>query len=212
MVTRKSPPSDQSTVEVRIIDFKLTGSDDALRESLQTISAAFGRQNVQVNRSLPAARTAQLPTATGNGAADEQEEEEQGDETVQDVQPKPAKEKKPSAPRKVPKIELLTDIRFDQVTPTLAEFFAEKNPQSDFKRYMVIAYWYLEYMKLPEINVQHFYTAYKFLNVPVPNDPSQVMRDLRARDTFSKGKETAHVFINHVGANAVQAMPKGAAA
>jgi hypothetical protein len=76
MVTRKSSPSEQSTVEVRIIDFKLTGSDDALRESLQTISNAFGGQNVQVKRSSTTARPTQIQASGVNSAGEAEPEEE----------------------------------------------------------------------------------------------------------------------------------------
>lgn len=195
----KTTPKNGETgkVKVRVIEFEMDGSDQSIADTMRTLAAAFsggGQGAVPVHRRL---KTDPAPALAGADAERKDELDGEYDSDVEDVVVKPFTVKKPRA--KVTTYEILDDIRFDQTAVSLVDFVAQYNLKSDLKRYLAIALWYKEELKLAEINVRHWYTAFKYLKWSMPDVPAQPIRDLRANKTLSKGTTTGHSFVNHIG-------------
>jgi len=107
-------------------------------------------------------------------------------------------------------MKLLTEINFNDVTPTLKEFAGTKMPKTDMHRYLVIAYWFKHYKSTPDVTPDHFFTAFRHLQWTVPTDPASPIRDLRhkRRTQLSSGATQGTSTINHVGEEIVLAMSK----
>lgn len=187
-------------VKFRVFEFEMDGTDESIQDTMKTLAAALTRGG---HGAVPVARRLKTdPPASMNGATEaepEDESTEDAESQVEDVFPKPAAS--PKKPKKVQTYEVLDDIRFDETPTRLVDFVAHYNLKSDLKRYLAIALWFKEELKLTEINVRHWYTAFKFLKWTIPNDPAQPIRDLRANKTLSKGSAIGHSFINHIGEN-----------
>ncbi len=198
----KAPPKApvSAKVKFRVFEFEMDGSDESIQDTMKTLAAALTRGG---HGAVPVARRLKTdPPAPLSGATEIEPDEEVTEEEetqVEDVVAKPAPALR--KPKKVQSYEILDDIRFDETSTTLVEFVARYNLKSDLKRYLAIASWFKDELKLHEINVRHWYTAFKFLKWTIPNDPAQPIRDLRANKTLSKGSGVGHAFINHIGEN-----------
>lgn len=214
MVTKKNIPGDQSTVKVRIIDFELSGSDDSLRESLQTIAAAFngGSQRVQVTRQS-SGRTAQLGNAQTQPGDDPdlQEEDETTETDIQDVQSRPASTRKPAASRKPPPVKVLSGISFTDVEPPLKAFFEAKNgAKNATAAYLVVAYWYKHHRGIEDLTPDHFHTAFRQVGFPTPRNIMTTIGELRRSSDgrLMAGAAPGTTAIHHLGENHVDALGK----
>lgn len=212
MVTKKSISNEQATVKVRIIDFELSGSDDSLRESLQTLAAAFNRngQSVQVARQLPVrphlTQNTQIGDIEGENEVDDESQQE-----VEDVQPKVSRAASPRKPPKPPVVKVLNNISFSTASPTLKEFYEAKAPGKNITaNYLVVAYWFKHHGGIEELTVDHFHTAFRHVGFATPKNALQPIRDLRNnRDgRFMSGATPNSCIINHLGENYVDALNK----
>lgn len=205
-MAKSGKPSEQSgKVKFRIIEFELEGSDTTLQDSLKNIAAAFLRSGTATSKPIKYENNRQLegdPSAAGDDVDVEVDSND-----IEDVASIP-KTKKSATSKKVSPAKILTDIRLDDVSPTLKEFCAKKSPSSDLSKYLVIANWFKHYKNLPDLTPDHFHTAYRFLGWSTPRDPAQPIRDLRhsRRGKFSAGSSPGTSTINHVGENSVTEM------
>jgi len=204
-MAKQPPKADQNgKMKVRIIEFELEGSDVSLQESLKSITAALSRPaaSAPVSRvtRIEAPKHANTSSTQSMDDAEEFEEAELVEEVEVDA-PASAAPKRTRKPTKAPTPTLLRDVRFDDVTPTFADFVAEKQPKSEMLKYLCVAYWLKTYKDIPEISIDHVYTAYRVMQWALPAAAVQPMRELAAnRDgRFSKGHEKGHYAINHVG-------------
>jgi hypothetical protein len=213
MASKKPTQTEQSTVKVRIIDFEMSGSDQSLQESLQTIAAAFSRggQTVQVSRRISTQNNNGLNNAATAESIDSVSDEQ--DETVIE-EPKiiasPAR-KSSSGSRKPPVVKVVHNVSFTDASPTLKEFYESKNPgKIVLSNYLVIAYWYKHYCGIEELTADHFHTAFRHVGFPTPKDARQPMRDLKnSRDGRMMSGPAPHTaIISHLGENTVDAMNK----
>jgi hypothetical protein len=209
MVTRKIPSTEQSTVKVRIIDFEMSGSDQSLQESLQTIAAAFsrGNQTVQVSRRLS------NNNVQGQSDSSDINPDVGGEESheIKDVEvrgPVPSERRSHTA-RKAPVVKILNDVVFTNTVPTLKEFYEEKRPGKVIKStYLVVGYWYKHHGGIEELTADHFHTAFRHIGFATPKDALQPMRDLKnPRDgRMMNGNAPNTSIINHLGENFVDAL------
>ena len=209
MVKHAKPAEGIGKVKIRFIEIDVEGSDASIQDSLRSLTAALNRSNA-----VPSARQLR-----GNGvkAVETEPEVEPADETedsevaeVEEVE-RPAKRTKPAGPTKVAVYSVLTDIKFDDVEPTLVEFAATKAPPSELAKYLVIAYWFKNIKGIANLKVEHFFTAYKVIGWKVPRNPALNMRELRAKrdQRLSAGSEDGTSVINHLGEGFVEKLPKG---
>jgi hypothetical protein len=204
-MAKQPPKADQNgKMKVRIIEFELEGSDMSLQESLKSITAALSRPSngasvTRVSRieALKQSNASSMPSVDDGDTVEEAEYVEEVD-----TQPAPAPAaKRPRKLSRAPTPTLLRDVRFDDVSPTFAEFIEEKQPKGDRSKYLCVAYWLKSYKEIQEISIDHVYTAYRVMSWALPAAAIQPMRELAAnRDgRFSKGHEQGHYAINHVG-------------
>lgn len=213
MASKKPTQTEQSTVKVRIIDFEMSGSDQSLQESLQTIAAAFSRggQTVQVSRRL----TTQNNSGLGSSVVAEGVEdavEEQDETIIEEAKTTTPQRKSSSGSRKPPVVKIVHDVSFTDASPTLKEFYESKNPgKVVLLNYLVVAYWYKHYGGIEELTADHFHTAFRHVGFPTPKDARQPMRDLKnsRNGRMMSGSAPHTAIISHLGENTVDALNKG---
>jgi hypothetical protein len=199
--------SSGAKVKFRVFEFEMDGSDESIQDTMKTLAAALtrgGQGPIPVHRRIKADTPASMAEADTDDESMEEEEIQ-----VQDVLPKTVQS--PKKTKKLQTYEILEDIRFDETAIALDDFVIQYSLKSDLKRYLAIALWFKDQLKLPEINVRHWYTAFKYLKWTIPNDPAQPIRDLRAKKTLSKGTSVGHTYINHIGEKDLQPLFKNAA-
>jgi hypothetical protein len=149
-----------------------------------------------------------LPAAVVEPAITEEDAHELEDDAGTQAEESPERKMSPARRSEVTRVEVLGELRFDDVSPTLKDFCAQKNPSSDYKKYLVIAYWFKHYKQMPEINVNHIHTAYRLMGWATPKAAAQPLRDMKRSKMgwLSKGKEKGAYTINHVGENEVNAL------
>lgn len=213
MVKPTKPNGDQpGKVKIRVIEFEVEGSDATMQESLKSITAALNRG---MTASPPPARNVRYvpPPAVSqlDGADHGEADAEAAESAVEDAQEvrAPAVARKTTTPRKLPTPKVI-EVSFSDVSPTLKSFAAEKKPENDLKRYLVVAYWFKHFKSITDLTADHFFTAYRHLGWVVPRDPGAPIRDLRhkKRTQFGGGKERGTCVINHVGEEVVLSMGK----
>ncbi|WP_243336869.1 hypothetical protein [Anaeromyxobacter soli] len=200
--------------KVRFVFLEIEGGSAALQETVRSFAATLARQ--------PPARTA-LPAAA-NGAGPTQAKaprmpaevditpavpppqgslfiEEEQIETETPVAPS-----RPKAQRAIPRPQVVPlDLTSGPVT--LEAYCAEKQPDSDYKRYLVIAAWLKDFRNIPSVTMNEIFTCYRHLKWPVPPDPAQPLRDLkRKHNLFDKVEGKGAYAINHLGENDVAKM------
>lgn len=203
-MAKKYQGTDQASVKVRIIDFEMSGNDESLQESLQTLAAALTRgQSMHVTRALP---PKQARVGATIDLAPEEDPEEDSEELAADLPRTPRKAT--STPRRPTAVSVLDGINFSDVTPTLKDFYNQKRPDSDLSRYLVVAYWYKHYRGIAELTVNHIHTAFRALQISTPRNATQPIRDLRAarNGKFAAGSSRGTFTIHHLGEAAVESM------
>jgi hypothetical protein len=198
-----------SRVKVRVFEFEMEGSDESIQDTMKTLAAALTRGGAAA---VPTARRIRSDSSTTQQLEVDQVEIEEPDSAEDEVLEEPLVRAaaKPKRQKKVRTFDILDDIRFDEVEPTLSDVAVNLSPKSDLKKYLVIALWYKDHLKIAEINVRHWYTALKYLKWTMPDDPAQPIRDLVRQDKLSKGKESGLYFINHIGEKDLESLNKAA--
>lgn len=210
MAKPKNASEQAGKVKIRVIEFEVEGSDATMQESLKSITAALNRGMTAIpppSRVRYVQPLAHHPEDGVDGVEVEDDEvDDVGDTDVTAHAPR-----RPPQPKKPRSMKLLTEINFNDVTPTLKEFAGERSPNNEMQRYLVIAYWFKHYRSVPDLTPDHFFTAYRHLQWPVPTDPAAPIRELRhkRRTQFSSGASHGTSTINHVGEEIVLAMGKG---
>ena len=190
-------------VKIRLVEFEVEGNDQSIQESLKSIAVAL-------NRGAPSSAARPIYIASGGGSDQEFEEDdlEEGDDesVIESTATRVAR-----APKKPPTPNIL-DINFTDVSPTLKEFVAEKNPRQLLQKYLVVAYWYKHTRGISDLTQDHFFTAFRHLQWTVPKDPQGPIRDLRhkRRTQMGAGSTPGTSTINHIGENIVLEMKNGA--
>lgn len=203
----KGPGDGPGKIKFRVIEFEMDGSDTSLQESLKSLTAAL-RGHVVGGATQPRVRL-ERPANAGEdsdteGDAEDVDATEVVDEEATGVPPRPSK--RAAAPKKLPQVKFLSDLRTDQVSPTLREFATEKKPDSEIAKYLVIAYWFKHFGGLEEVTLDHFFTAYKHIGWQTPKDPTGPIRDARhkRRTQLEGGKAPGTVKLTYVGERAVE--------
>jgi len=199
--------SGAGKVKIRVIEFEIEGNDTTMQESLKSITAALNRGMTSQQPAARQVRYVPAPSAADEDA-DQVEDSVEADAEVEDAPVSAAPRRAPVA-KKVPTPKLL-DIRFQDGTPSLKEFMAEKKPTNELQRYLVIAYWFKHSLQTNDLTADHFFTAYRHLGLQVPRDPMAPVRDLRhkRRTQMGQGTTAGTSAINHIGENLVEQMGK----
>jgi hypothetical protein len=103
----------------------------------------------------------------------------------------------------------MDDLDLSKATKQLADFMAEKgSPTETNDRYIAIAVWFKEYMKIEEFTIHHIYTAFVNLGwkAQVPVDHSQPLRSLKNKRHFLTKEKGAGYKVNFQGIQYVAKM------
>lgn len=188
-------------IKFRFVEFEMDGTDSSLEEGLKSIAAALNRSmNPTIGAKLLRHNGGEQVVPHGGEEVAATEEPNEEEEPAM-----PSSPRKPAAPRKVTPRKILDDFKLSDVKPTLKDFATTKNPDSDLKKYLVIAFWAKTYMKMEELTPDHFFTAYRGLGWSTPKDPVQPIRDLinPRNGRFSSGSVPGNGKINHIGEQVV---------
>jgi hypothetical protein len=203
LAKKDSSGPDQGRVKFRVIEFEVDGANSTLVEGIRNLAATITRGNAGNGRAVH-----QEPKiAAGALAAPSPEVVEDGEE---DGAAFPAAATpRVRAKRTVSSPEIL-DLDLSSGDMPLKKFFEQKNPDSDAKRYLVIAYWFKHYGSAQNVTLHHIHTAYRHLKLNTPKDPGQPLRDLKSKNQWlNKAEGKGTYTINHIGENTVNEMPQG---
>jgi hypothetical protein len=93
--------------------------------------------------------------------------------------------------------------------PSLASYAQKANPESDRKRYLVIAAWFKEHRQVDAISAAHVYTCYRALKWPTTiSDFGQPLRNLKSDQLFTSPEKGMYA-INHLGLAEVDKLTSG---
>lgn len=206
---------DSGGIKVRVIEFELHGRNATVSEGIKAITEAIsGRAIVEPRRpALPAAPKPAQPAAV----VVEEEPEEQLAEPAQPTGEYVEEEGQEETPTNGPKRnynyrppKFLDDLDLSKASRPVAEFVKEKgDPAETNDRYIVVAVWLKEHMKIETFTINHIYTVFDNLGWKgqIPVNHSQPLRDLKTKRHFlTKTKEGYQV--NWQGTQYVEKMEK----
>ena len=118
-------------------------------------------------------------------------------------------ENRPARKRSVPKAPVfLSNVDLTASKVPLEDFVKEKDASDMFSRYIVVIFWFKEYLSIEEVTIDHIFTAFKHLGWQslMPGDPAQPFREIKFRKNWlDKGSKGAYK-INWNGINYVNKM------
>jgi hypothetical protein len=199
---RKPEVSATKTPKMTVMLFQLEGSDETLQEGFRTINNAIDKLANPVVRVLPPSAAKGLASAK-NGDESQPSVVDAEFEEASPSEPSPSVEAAPkprrtgaSTPRQPQVIEL--NLKGDQIS--LRDFLEQKKPSTDTRKYLLIAAWMKEHLKIDEVNIDHIYTAYRHMGWSSQKDVSAPLRSMKNQNGwFGKGKEKGAYAINHIG-------------
>lgn len=212
--TPKQAPDQEGEVSVSIVKFTMKGSDASLQKGLDTIKAAFVQAGFAVvpetKPQLRAPSHARLPAPNGQDAETELVEEVQDETEVENATPAAPPAARKTSTRKPPNFKIIKELTFDDVSPTLADFVAEKKPKTHLDRYLCIAYWFKHSKGVEDLTTEHFFTAYMHYRCALPTNAATPIGDLRhlKRQLFVAGKTPGTSTIANSGERQVMEMGK----
>jgi hypothetical protein len=153
---------------------------------------------------------AQLAVGNGAAALDTVPEELEDFDDAIDIETIPVSAKPKTG--KAPTLRQPQPVELDLISGEvpLKAFLEKKNPTSDVKRFLSIAYWLKEYRAINEITMDHAYTCYRHMGTGwnVPKDASSPFRLMKTKKYgwMASGSTPGWFAINHLGENAVNNM------
>lgn len=200
---------DKGKVRMTVIHFETESDNATLAENIRAVANTLARALTPQPRTV--VRPAQLTSGNGaSGAPTPEAEIEEDFEDAIDVEATPvsakAKGNKAAAPRQPQPVDL--DLISGDVP--LKAFLEQKNPTSDIKRYLAIAYWLKQYRNINDITMDHAYTCYRHMGSGwnVPKDAGIPLRQMKQKryGWMSSGSTPGSYAINHLGENEVNNM------
>jgi hypothetical protein len=173
------------------LDVEAIKHEGGIVEGLKSIANALAGRTIAAtaNRVLPP-----KPPVTNEAPPPSPREDAQDpQEPVEVVEVSPATEggdgRQRSRKKYVPKAPVLLNLDLSSAQVSLQEFAKQKNPESVNNKYIVVATWFKEQMKIDEISSDHIFTAFRTLDWQMPADPDSVFRTLKYKNQyFEKGE------------------------
>jgi hypothetical protein len=199
---------DKGKVKMTVIHFETESDNATLQANIQAIAQTLTRALA------PPPRVVRTPgqLAAGNGAAalDTAPEELEDLDDAIDIEPTSVSIKPKTG--KAPTLRQPQPVELDLISGKvpLKAFLEKKNPTSDVKRYLSIAYWLKEYRGINEITMDHAYTCYRHMGTGwnVPKDASAPLRGMKTKryGWMASGSTPGSFAINHLGENEINNM------
>lgn len=203
---------DKGKVKMTVIHFETESDNATLQANINAIAQTLSRALTQPTRVIHTSAPAQIGTGNGasNGDATGQvvDAEEYEDAIDAEVTKPAAKPKKSGAARQYTQPEVL-DVDLTTGDMPIKKFLEQKNPDSDVRRYLAIAYWFKNYRETPEITMNHAYTAYRHMGwSDYPKDVSAPFREMKKTvyGYIRSGSSRGLYAINHIGEGVVEQM------
>lgn len=200
---------DKAKVKMTVIHFETESDNATLQENIRAIAHTVSRALVSSPR--PLSTSAQLPAGNGGTAdpvAEVDEEEAIDRETMPSLSTSSASTKK-GASRQY-RTPQAVDLDLTSGDVPLRDFLEQKKPDSDIRRYLVIAYWLKKYRNIEEVTMDHAYTCYRDMGTgwQVPGDAAAPLRAMKGKQYgWMKGGSAKGAYvINHLGENEVGRM------
>lgn len=195
---------DKGKVKMTVIHFETESDNATLQENIRAIANTLTRALAPPPRIVPQQLTSGNGAATnGAGAAHAPEADDFEDaidaEIVSDS--KKPKAKKAAASKGRSPVALDLDLTVGDVP--LKQFMEQKKPNSDNKRYLVIAQWLKTNLNLEEVTMDHIYTGYRHMGWNVPDDAGGPLRQCKQQGWMKRGKGKGAYAINHIGEGVV---------
>jgi hypothetical protein len=198
---------DHGRVKVRLVEFELEGSNSSIQESLRSFAAALRTNREQViplpaAPAPPAALEAPSPLSGETANTTETLIVQPGAETTR------AKQNSGTKPRsKTYRSPSIMELDLTSGEMSLKDFCDSKNPDSESRKYLVIAAWLKQCRDISTVTPDHIHTCYRHMGWHTPRDAAQPLRDLKCKNQwFDKGAGIGEYKINHVGENEVMKM------
>lgn len=198
------------------IEFEVEGGNPAIDQGLRHIANALAGAHSPraVLPNVPAKIAAfsgatraaqmtldQIDDPTSGPTSEPPLEEISGADVSEDQLPT-ASETRSKQPRKYPTPTFLEDLKMDG----FKDFVRAKQPKSNEQKNLVIAYWLKENLKIPSINKDHIYTAYRHMEWRVEADVEQSLRKLKKKNWV--GQDDTGFKITHIGEDKVREMAR----
>lgn len=210
----KNEQEQEGEISVSMFKISIKGSDTSLQKGLDTIKAAlvqagFAAPEQKYIRSNGTKPAMLLPAEEVEIGGEDNDDDTTTLEEVTYASP-PTTPKKPAAPRRPPSYKIISDLKFDDVSPTLAAFIEEKQPKTDLDKYLCTAYWFKHYKNTDDLMVEHFFSAYMTYRWKLPTNPGSPVADLRhaRRQLLIAGKTAGTWTISNPGERKVNEMGK----
>lgn len=180
----------------RYFDLDVDGikHEDGVVDGLKSIANALAGRTIvsAAGRGLPAKPHVTGAVVRPSPPEDEQSEEESPEEEAAAAAPTDTDGNGAQKTRKkyVPKAPtFLSNLDLGSAQVSLEDFAKAKNPTEMNDRYLVVAAWFKEQMKMDEINNDHIFTAFRTLEWQMPDDPGSIFRTLKhKKQYFDKGE------------------------
>lgn len=201
---------DNGKVKMTVIHFETESNNLTLQENIRAIANTLSRALAPPLRVIP--KRAQLSTGNGGAAVEYESNEDLLPDEFEDVIEAEAVPGSAKSKSKSPTLRTPQPLDLDLITGEvpLKTFLEQKNPTTDLKRYLAIAYWLKEYRGINEITMDHAYTCYRFMGTgwSVPKDASAPLRKMKGKEYgwMNKGSAPGTFAINHLGENEVNRM------
>jgi hypothetical protein len=190
--------------KVRVFFGEIEGDNDTIRDGLKSIAAA-------VNKTFTTeTRIVRVLTAknTDNGEVWEENPAlaaELGTESVDDDEPENGTASRPKRPKKALSYSFVKSLNLrPDGKPSLRDFFASKKPQNQQEQMAVVVYYLTKTLEATNVGSNHLYTCLKDVEVPVPADIGQIVRNTAARKNWIDSSNGDDLKVTVSGENFVE--------
>lgn len=192
--------------KIRVLFAEVEGDNETIQEALRAISITAGKafQSTVVTRQI-------APPEQINPKQLEAGGEDEGQ--IYDVEPEEALEEpirkqtrsRNTQPKKQPTYSFIGELNLRPVSEkSLRDFFAEKAPQSQQDKVVVVLYYLKKILKIEGVGVNHIYTSLKDVGERIPTDIAQIMRNTANRKGYIKSADCEDYRIETTGENFVE--------
>jgi hypothetical protein len=193
-----------------VIHFETESDNTTLAENIRAVANTLSRALTPQTRVVQ--RPAQITAGNGvdSGAEVLLEPDVDGFDDIIDVEPAQVGSKAKTA--KTPVLRQPQPLDLDLISGEVPfkDFMEQKNPTTDIKRYLVIAFWLKHYRNINDVTMDHAYTCYRFMGAGwnVPKDASAPFRQMKTKryGWANSGANPGSFAINHLGENEVNNM------
>ena len=191
--------------KVTVVMLQIDASDDAVKEGIRTISqamAGFGKPAQTLLVNTPATQIPPKDTPEAQPPPVDTEEETQNGHSENEGE-------RTTRVNRIFKTPSVLDLDLKGDTISLKDFCEKKNVgDNDSKRYLAIAVWLKDQLKITEVTADHIYTCYRHMGWHPPKDIGSPLRSMKRKSGyFAKGNAVGAYAVNHVGESALDGSP-----